>query len=113
MYIIWFIIAVVIVIIGAVFSSFGVLFNTRMFEAGEDILLRANASIQDINDATARTAIQNSIDGAFDAQQNNIEVNNAMFQYSWVFMLIISGIVVFLLARQTVEIQSRFGGGFV
>lgn len=109
LYITFMILAVIIVVIAAVFAPMGVLFNTKMYEAGEDIMLKANASISGINDATVRDHIQDTIQSGLSAQQNNIDVNGAIFQYGWVFVVIITGLVVFIFARRLVE----YGGSLV
>lgn len=109
LYITFMVLAIVIVLIAAVFAPMGVLFNTKMFTAGEDIMLKANASISDINDATVRTQVYDTIDSGLDGVQNNINVNNAIFQYGWVFILVIAGLVIFIYSRRLVE----YGGGFI
>lgn len=100
--------AVIIVVITAVFAPMGVLFNTKMYAAGEDIMLRANQSIEEINDATVKAAVRSNINNAFAAQENNIAINANLFQYSWVFIIGLSALVVFLYTRRLAEIQ---GGG--
>ena len=74
--------AILIVVIAAVLAPMGVLLNTEFYAIGEDILLDANESIADINDATVRSNVYNMLDQAFAAQENNIEVNSDIFQYS-------------------------------
>lgn len=108
-YITFFIIAIIIITIAAVLAPMGVLFNTKMYAAGENILLLANDSIADINDATVKQAIYNVTDTAFSATQTNIEVNADIFQYGWVLVICLVGLVIFLFTRRTVE----FAGGFV
>ena len=109
-YITFFIVAIIIVTIAAVLAPMGVLFNTKMYEAGENILLLANDSIAGINDATVRQAIYNVTDQAFSATRTNIEVNADIFQYGWVLIICLVGLVIFLFTRRTVEFT---GGGFV
>lgn len=110
MYIVFIIVAMVIILITAVFAPMGVLFNTEMYAAGEDILLRANESIQNINDAEVRAAVQDNVDNAFLAQENNIEVNANLFQYGWILILGLVALVIFLFTRRMVEMGA---GGFV
>jgi len=109
-YLTFFIMAVIIITIAAVLAPMGVLFNTKMYAAGEGILLMANDSIADINDATVREAIYNVTNAAFSASKMNIEVNADIFQYSWVLIICLVGLVIFLFTRRTVEFA---GGGFV
>ena len=108
-YITFFIVAIIVVTIAAVLAPMGVLFNTKMYAAGEDILLLANESIADINDATVRASIYNVTNTAFSASQTNIEVNADIFQYGWVLIIVLVGLVIFLFSRRTVE----YSGGFI
>jgi len=110
LYITFFIVAIIIITITALFAPMGVLVNTKFYAAGEDILLSVNESIADINDPTVRNSIYSMLDDSFAAQENNIEVNNALFQYSWVVMLIVTFLIIFLASRAIVE---RQGGGFI
>lgn len=105
--------AVMIIMITAVFAPMGVLFGTEMFTAGEGILIRANDSIQNIQDATIRQQIEDANNAAISAGQQNIEVSTDLFQYAWVFLIVLTGLVAFLFTRQITEFQLRSGGGFV
>lgn len=107
------IVAIIIILITAVFAPMGVLFNTEMYSAGEDILLRANDSIADINNTETRAAIYSMLDSSFDAAENNIEINNDLFQYSWIFIIILSGVILFLFTRVIVEFRTGGAGGFI
>jgi len=110
MYVVWFMAAIIILLVAALGAPMGVLFNSELYAAGEQILIDANSSIQNIQNDSVRTSVTDMVTQALDAQENNIEVNANLFQYSWVFVLILSGIVVFLFTRRTVE----FGqGGFI
>lgn len=112
LYVVFIIVAIVIVTIAAVLAPMGVLFNEKMIEAGEGILLDANDSIANINDASVRSSVYDIVSTAVNASEDNIEIQGAIFQYSWVFVVLISMIVVFLSARKLVEYENR-GGGFV
>lgn len=109
-YIYFIVLAIFILLIGAVFAPMGVLFNVKMYEAGEQIMLQANDSISNIQDDAVRTQVQAVIDTGLSDVQTNIEVNSDIFQYSWVLMLGVTGMVVFLLTRRIVEFNQ---GGFV
>lgn len=107
LYIVFFILAIVIVTITAVFAPMGVLFNTEMYKAGEDILLQSNKSISEISDTAVKAEVQAVIAEAKSDAQTNIEVNADLFQYGWILLISIVGIVLFIYARQLVE----YGGG--
>lgn len=106
-FIVFMIISVFIILISAFFAPMGVRFNTEMYKAGEQIYLQTNQSISEIQNDSAREAIQGIISGGLANVENNIEVNNALFQYGWVFVLILAALVLFLWTRRLVE----FGGG--
>jgi hypothetical protein len=107
LYLVFLIIAIIIVMISAVAAPMGVLFNTRMYQAGEDIMLQANESINDIDNATVRARLHGVVGNGLSNVENNIEVNNALFQYGWVLLIGLSALVVFLFTRRIVE----YGGG--
>ena len=108
-YVVWFFMAIVLVIIVAFFAPLGARINTEFYKAGEQIILSANSSISNISNTTIRNEIQGALSNAQLASQNNIEVNASIFQYSWIPILVLGAIVVFLFARRLVEV----GGGFV
>jgi len=108
-YLAFLITAIVIVVITAVAAPMGTLFTTEMYAAGETIFLDANESIADINDTTVQASVYNMLDKGFAAQENNIAINTNLFQYSWVFILVLAALVAFLFTRQLREIQ----GGFI
>lgn len=109
LYITFMILALIIVVIAAVFAPMGVLFNTKMYAAGEGIMLKANSTISEINDSNVRSHVYQVINSGLAAQQNNIDVNAAIFQYGWIFLVVISGLVVFIFARRMVE----YGGNLI
>ena len=107
LYIVYIILAVIIILIAAVFAPFGVAFNTAMYEAGEEIILDANESVSNIQNETVRGEIRDIFSDSLGNVQNNITINNAMFQYGWIFVLLLTGLVLFIYTRRLVE----FGGG--
>lgn len=109
LYLSFFILAVIIIVLAAILAPMGVMFNSQMYEVGEQLLIDSNGTINQINDATVRGQIQTSLSSAIDSQQNNIEVNAAIFQYGWVFVIIITALVLFIFARRLIEV----GGGIV
>lgn len=110
LYIAFFIVAILVIVIAAIFAPMGVLFNSEMYKAGEDILAEANASIQNISDPTVKAQVQASINSAQASAQDNIEINANIFQYSWIFILVLAAVMVFLATRTITEYQT---GGFV
>ena len=76
-------------------------------------MMMANDSISSINNETIRNSIQCILSSGMSNVQNNIEVNSDLFQYSWLFVLLITGLVIFIASRRLIETQSKGGGGFV
>lgn len=109
-YISFMIVAFIIILIAAVLAPMGVEFNTQAYLAGQTILEQANESIQNINDAAIKAEVQGALDAAFDSAANNIEVNANVFQYSWIAVLFLSALTVFLFTRRVVEFSQGFGG---
>lgn len=111
LYITFMILMIIIVLLAAVLAPMGVLFNTKMYEVGEELIIESNNThVQNINDATVRGEIEDVLNQALASEQNNIEVNAAIFQYGWVFAVVITGLVLFIFARRMVEYG---GGGFI
>ena len=98
------------IIIGALIAPMGTLFSTEMYAAGEDIVAQANDSISNIVDTDVQDQYYDIVNGAQAAQTDNVEVTSAMYKYSWIFVLVLTAVVMFLLSRRAVE----YGyGGFV
>lgn len=110
-YIVFFILAIIIIMISAILAPIAVDMNSRFYLAGQDILDTANDSVQSINDATIKASVTDSIDSAFDAGQNNIEINADIFRYAWLMVLGVTALTLFLISRQIVEVSGP--GGFV
>lgn len=75
--------------------------NVEMYSAGERIL--ENAHIDEIQNETVRAAVQGSFDSALDATEENIEILSYFYQYSWLIIMIVLLLVVFLRSRSLVE----------
>ena len=102
---IYFIIAMIVIItIVGVAAPLGVLFNVKMYTAGESILNKSLVEINQIQDSAVRASINATVNSALAAGQNNIEVNSGIFQYSWIFVIIIAGVIFFINARRVIEV---------
>ena len=112
-YILFFAIALVIIVIASIFAPMGTLFNIQLLEAGEDILLQAQDDVAGIQDATIRAQVNETLNGAIDSAVNNIAVNNSVFQWGWVAVVLVFFITLFIITRKQVEVSNQFGGGFV
>jgi hypothetical protein len=107
LYIYFIVIAIIIVFVAAIVAPLGIMVNTQMILAGQDVLKQANESIQNISDPAMKAHIMDAVNTGFDNGQNNIDVLSAIFQYSWVIVLIITCLIFFMLSRRLVE----YGGG--
>lgn len=87
----------------AFFAPAGVLINEKIYEAGESLMLKTNASLSNIQNTEIRNNIQGQIQASLNAQAYAVEANNNMYRYSWIIIIGISGIVMFLYARSIVE----------
>ena len=103
------IIAFIVLVITAVIAPTGALFTSEAYVAGEKILEKANDSIQNIQNDTIRDSVMGVVGEAREATEMNIEVTTDIFRYSWVIILVLVGIVLFLYSRQIVE-YGRSGG---
>lgn len=111
LYIFFIIAALILVIIAAVLAPMGVMFNSALYEAGEEIMLDSLLYVEDIDDVSVRTQINATIMKALASQQNNIEINAAIFQYGWIPILVLSAVIVFLQTRRLIAVGGA--GGFI
>lgn len=110
LYIYFFITASIIIVLAALLAPIGVLFNTKMFQAGEVIIGDSLDEIDGIQDLTVKASVNATVASAKAAATNNITVNSAMFQYAWVVVLVLTAIIVFLYSRRLIEVGA---GGFI
>ena len=110
LYFVFMLTAIFVILIAAFFIPMAVRFNTEMYAAGEMIMLDSNQSISGIQNETVRNEIQGVIGTALSAGQNNIEVNSFLFQYSWVLVIGIVALVIFLYSRSMIELRSGGSG---
>ena len=103
LYVISFFFGLIFVVVAGLLAPFGVLINTEIYQAGEMIMLQANDSLQNIQNDTVSERIQGVINSGLAATEDNIEVNNDVYQYGWIAFLIIFFVLVFLGARQIKE----------
>lgn len=99
----FFLTAFILIVFSAVMAPVGSRFNTEMYRAGEDILEKTNDSIQLINNPAVKESLTNSTNAALATTEMNIEVNNSMFKYGWLIVVGLTCLIIFLIARSTVE----------
>jgi hypothetical protein len=107
LYVVFIFLGIIIITIGALVGPIGVKFNTEMISAGERILNSTNYN--DIQDPAIRASVQDVVTSAQNSAVTNIQVSGGLFQYSWLILLIILLLIIFLYSRQLVEV----GGGLI
>lgn len=112
LYIAFFSTLTIMLVMAALLAPLGAQFTSELYEESEQIMLDANATLADINNATVRANLQNSFDEALDATEFNIDVLTDIYQYGWIIVAIISALVLFILSRQLVETRAG-GSGFL
>lgn len=110
--ILWFvfvIMAFVIIVISAVLAPAGVQFTTVSYLAGEKILNNSLDDINNIQDEAIKASINGTVNSAKAATEDNIAVNSAIFQYGWIIVVVLVGLVLFMLTRQLVDVGQGRG----
>lgn len=110
-YLVFMLTALFVVLLAGVFAPMGVQLNSVIYAEAESIMLDANTTVQNISNTDVRNQLEDMFESSMNAQQNNIEVNNAIFQYGWIIAIILTGLVLFLITRSLVEF--RQGGGLI
>lgn len=108
-YLVFIIIAVIMVMITAVLAPFGAQISTEFYRAGESIIQSTNRTASLIQDADVRQALIDSNNQALASTADNIEVNTGLYKYSFIIILIVLGLFLFLYSRRLVEA----GYGFI
>lgn len=103
LYFTFLIVAVVIVMITAMIAPLGARISSAFFVEGENLLRESNATISNIQDTNVKNTLTRSMDEAISAGEMNIQVATDLFQYAWVFLLILTTVIVFLASRAIVE----------
>lgn len=109
-FIVFMISVITVILIATVFAPFGAKMNTEFYVIGEKMILDQNKTLSKIQNLTVRNTLSDINSKALNSIQNNIEVNTAMFTYSWIFVISLSAMVVFLFTRRIIEFS---GGGFI
>jgi hypothetical protein len=101
-YFVFIVTAIILVTITAVVIPLGVRINTEFYKAGAQLIADSNTSIS--SDSDVKTSIQNTFSSAISAEQDNIEVGTGIFQYSWIIVLILLALILFLYSRRMIEV---------
>lgn len=77
--------------------------NIGLYGAGDDIMDKIDLGT--INDAGIRTAINDSLTTARASTADNVSILSSFFQYSWLIIIVILGLIMFLYSRRIIETQ--------
>lgn len=108
LYITFIITAILVITIAAFLVPTGIRLNSALYAAGDDIIADAQPDINSISDAATRTQLNDTLAAARAAATNNIQVNADIFRYSWILLLGLTALVVFLFTRRLVELNQGF-----
>lgn len=108
-YLVWFFVATVIVLIGSVVAPIGAAISTQFYTAGQTIMIQGNSTAANILDPNVKSTIQNDYAEALSQTVTNISVATDLYQYSWVMVLVVSLLVLFLFTRKLVEYDQGRG----
>ncbi len=101
--------ATMLVFLFACAIPFLINFTTDIYSANDEIIDDAQSNIDSISNETIRTRIQVNLENMQLATEENINYLSFFYQYSWVFIILITAFTVFMLARQVVESKSGMG----
>lgn len=110
MYVMFFVFAIVIVLLTALLSPMATRFTTESILAGEKIMENSADRLAEINDSEIRKSVNNSIQGALANADNNIAITSGAFKYIWLLVIGLGALMLFLLVRQFVQVGQ---GGLV
>lgn len=108
LYITFIITAIMIVVIAAFLAPTGVRLNSALYIAGQEIIANAQPDIDAITDTAVKAQLNETLSVAQASAANNIQVNADIFTYSWILVLGLTALVVFLFTRRLTEINSGF-----
>jgi predicted PurR-regulated permease PerM len=101
----------IIILLTGLFAPMGAFIATNFYLAGEDLIIQSNATVQNIQDANVRAALEGTFGDAQDNAVTNIQVATNMYQYSWAILIFIAALLAFLSARRLIEYGGQ--GGFI
>jgi hypothetical protein len=99
--------SVMLVFLFAVAIPFLMNMNVQFYGAGQQIMTQSNIqnTIDNIQDADIKTAIQGTFTSATSSTATNIQILGFFFQYSWLWISLIITLILFMITRKTVETQ--------
>lgn len=103
MWLVFIFMAFTIIIIGAIMAPVGARFSAEMYAAGAELLNDTKYNpVAQIADADVRERLEATFDAAMATQEDNIEVSTGLYKYSWVILLVLTAIVLYLVTRSSI-----------
>lgn len=99
-------ISVVLIFFFVVATPFLMAINAGFYEASENILDTGESILPGIQNVTIRGELQDAFNAAKSTTTENVNILSFFYQYSWIFILVITVMAVFILARRTVETRT-------
>lgn len=99
--------AVILLILFAAVIPLLIAFDTALYEGAEDIILDANKTAGNIQNAEIKASLQSSLQASTDTIPTQIDIMSNFFQYGWILVIVVIVLVLFMISRQTVEVAVR------
>jgi len=77
--------------------------NTEFYNAGEPMLDEAYDNAMQVEDADVRAAMLSNIDGQRNSIPDQIEVLSVFFQYGWLIIIVVIVLILFMASRRSIE----------
>lgn len=80
-------------------------FNTRAYATAENLLVDANTTAQDIQNPTVKASFESVITSSTNSIPTQVEILGFFFQYSWIIVLVVITLALYMYTRQSVEAE--------
>lgn len=108
LFVVFIIVSVVLLLMFAFATPLLMTITTDLYAAGDDVLSLAN--LEGIDDTEIRASVNNSISTAKQATADNVSILSAFYQYSWLIIVVISSLIIYLFSRKLIETSVSAGG---
>lgn len=101
------VLAVILLVLFAVAIPFLQAFNIALYEAGEDILIDANKTVQQLENEEIKAALEGALGQQVTSIETQVDILGTFFKYGWIIIILVIVLVIFLASRQAVEAEIR------
>ena len=77
--------------------------NSEFYAAGEPLLDRATASANEVENAEVQAAMLSNIEAQRNSIPDQMEVLGVFFQYGWLIIIVVIVLILFMASRRTIE----------